>query len=121
MKIPKKSREVFEYLKVCAKEMRTVNYKEVADAVGLAAVGLGNQLGYIRDRICRKRGLPWLNAIAVNKGSRRPGDSFLPASVSIDQADEERLWRGMVLQVFAYEWDSVVFKKKKKKAKKGST
>jgi hypothetical protein len=107
-KIPAKTEEVFEYLKVCAGQMRTVTYGEVADAVGLTPIGMAYPLGYIRDEVCRPRGLPWLNAIAVNQQTRRPGDSFLPAGVAVGR-DEERFWRGMVLQVFVYDWDQVGF------------
>ena len=105
---PVKTREVFEFLKVCADEMRTVTYGDVAKACGLAPVGTGYQLGYIRDEICRKRGLPWLSAIAVNTDTRRPAESFMPEGVRMGR-DEDRLWRGMVLQVFAYDWSSVPF------------
>jgi len=106
--IPAKTREVFEYLKRYASEMRTVTYGEVADGVGLAASGMGFPLGYIRDQICRPRNLPWLSAIAVNATTRRPGESFLPNTVSFG-GDQEFLWRGMVLQVFAFDWDGVSF------------
>ncbi len=52
--------------------------------------------------------MPWLNALAVNTDTRRPGDSFLPPGVAVG-ADEERMWRGMVLQVYAYDWTNVDF------------
>jgi hypothetical protein len=106
MSMPAKTREVFEYLKTCASEMRTVSYVEVGKATDVHQIGIGAQLGYIRDHVCRERGLPWLNALAVNATTRRPGDSFLPAGVAIGR-DEERLWRGMVMQVFAYDWENV--------------
>ncbi len=106
--MPGKTKEVFDYLKRCAVQMRTVSYGEIAEAVGLPAVGMGKPLGYIRDEICRARGLPWLNALAVNSDTWRPGESFLPPGVAVGR-DEERLWRGMVLQVFAYDWDVVGF------------
>lgn len=108
MPIPAKSREVFEFLKKCARHMRTVTYQEVGDTVGLPAIGVNKPLGYIRDSICRERGLPWLNAIVVNGTSRRPGDAFLPEGVATGR-DEERLWRGMVLHVFGFDWDGVDF------------
>jgi len=108
MTMPAKTKEVFEYLKKCASEMRTVTYGEIAEQpqIKLAPQGVGVPLGYIRDHVCRERGLPWLNAIAVNATTRRPGDSFLPAGVAAGR-DEERMWRGMVLQVFVYDWDAV--------------
>ena len=105
---PAKTQEVFEFLKKCAKHMRTVTYGEIASEVGIAAVGIGYQLGYIRDVICIGRGLPLLNAIGVRMDTRRPGDAFLPDGVET-QVDEELIWRGMVLQVFAHNWRTADF------------
>ena len=107
-KTPAKTGEVFEYVKRCATEMRTVTYKEIACAVGLAKPGVAYPLGYIRDEICRKQGLPWLTVIVVNADTRRPGEKFLPNEVEFGQ-DNELLWRGMVLQVFSYPWERVSF------------
>ena len=104
-----KTREVFEYLKDCASKMRIVTYGEIADEVGLAKPEVGKPLRFIRDEVCRSRGLPWLNAIAVNFKTGRPGRGFLPTDFAITRADEEALWRGMVLQVFAYNWTTVDF------------
>ncbi len=98
--------DVFELLKKCAADMRTVTYQEIASEVGLATQGVGPPLTYIRDEVCRKRGLPWLTAIAVSKPTRRPATGFLPEGVILRQ-DDESFWRGMVLQVFAYDWASV--------------
>lgn len=107
MAMPAKTKEVFEYLKKCASEMRTVTYGEIAETFSMGkGQAVRYALGYIRDEVCRARGLPWLNAIAVNAQTRRPGDSFLPAGVAVGR-DEERMWRGMVLQVFVYDWDTV--------------
>jgi hypothetical protein len=105
---PAKTKAVFEHLKKCADQMRTVTYGELAKECGLAPSGIGYQLGYVRDEICRKRGLPWLSAIAVNTDTRRPGGSFLPEGVTLGD-DGDRLWRGMVLHVFAFDWSSVSF------------
>ena len=55
---PAKTELVFDVLKEYARDMRTVTYGELAHATGLASFGLGGQLGYIRDSICRVRGLP---------------------------------------------------------------
>src|SRR5687768_14452863 len=105
MAAPARAREVFEHLKKCARQMRTVSYGELANVTGLAPIGMGYPLGYIRDEICRKRGLPWLSAIAVNVDTWKPGHSFLPDG--FDFGDEgDRLWRGMVLHVFAFDWDT---------------
>ena len=86
--------------------MRTITYQEIAGEVGLATQGVGPPLTYIRDEVCRKRGVPWIAAIAVSKPTRWPATGFLPAGVTLGQ-DQESFWRGMVLQVFAYNWASV--------------
>lgn len=112
---PKNSRAVFEHLKLLAKQMRVATYGEIAAAIGekegreIAPVSLNYPLGFIRDNICRERGLPWLNALAVNSGTWLPGDSFLPKGIAFGE-DERVLWRGAVLAVFGYPWDTVVVK-----------
>jgi hypothetical protein len=109
--VPAQTEEVFEYLKRAAREMRTVTYGEIAADTGLAAPGTGFPLGYVRDEVCRARGLPWLTAIAVNAGTKLPGGSFFPdgAGLSADlESDDLRIWwRAMVLQVFATDWSAV--------------
>ena len=109
---PKNTLAVFEHLKLLARQMRVETYAEIADAIGkaerrkIAPISLSRPLGFIRDRICRRQGLPWLNALAVNGTTWLPGDSFLPKGVAFGN-DEEVLWRGSVLAVFAYPWDQV--------------
>ncbi len=105
---PKGSKETFEFIKERAKYMRTVSYEELGAAVGLPPIGTNRPLGFIRDAICRPRGLPWLNALAVGKGTHVPGESFLPEGVSEEGTKNELLWwRGMVLQVYAYPWETL--------------
>ena len=112
---PKNSKLVFEHLKLLARRMRVESYGEIAAAIGdaegreIAPLSLSRPLGFIRDKICRPQGLPWLNALAVNSGTWLPGDSFLPQDVAFGD-DEQILWRGAVLAVFAYPWHLVVVK-----------
>ena len=109
---PKNTEAVFNRLKLSAERMRVETYGEIAAAIGktegrkIAAVSLSRPLGFIRDEICRPQGLPWLNALAVSADDWHPGDSFLPSGVAFGQ-DERVLWRGAVLAVFAYPWESV--------------
>jgi len=109
---PKNCRAVFEHLKILAKKMRVESYGEIAEAIGeregreIAPVSLSYPLGFIRDKICRPSGLPWLNALAVNATTWLPGDSFLPPGVAFGD-DEIVLWKGSVLAVFGYDWESV--------------
>ena len=77
--IPAKTDIVFDRLTKAAREMRTVRYADLADECGLAAAGIGMQLGYIRDEVCRAKGLPWLTAIAVaSKYRSAEHDRLLP-------------------------------------------
>ncbi len=109
---PKNTKAVYEHLTLLAKRMRVETYGEIAAAIGededreIAPVSLSRPLGFIRDSICRERGLPWLNALAVSSKSWLPGDSFLPEGVAFG-ADQQVLWRGAVLTVFAYPWETV--------------
>jgi hypothetical protein len=115
---PPGTRQVFEHLTICAYRMHTDNYenicREVAtrtrNAVVIPPVGVGKQLGHIRDQ-CIQHRVPWINALAVgvNRGTAnewRPSDGFLPASTSWEPSCEH-LWRGMVLQVFGYDWTQI--------------
>ena len=103
---PAKTAEVLAILKKRAHDMRTVTYGEIGKETGLFPPGVGRQVGYIRDNVCRARGLPWLNVIVVNQDSRRPGDNFLPEDWPSDEL-QEHWWRGMVSQVYAYDWSNV--------------
>ncbi|MBL8680173.1 MAG: hypothetical protein JNK05_13440 [Myxococcales bacterium] len=112
MPIPNEStRAIFQALTQCARNMRTIGYKTLAEQakVPWSRKAVALHLGYIRDEICVKRGLPHLNQLAVNAKSKRPGDSVLPSKFKIPADAQERLWRGMVLQAMAYPWDSVSF------------
>ena len=104
---PANTQAVFDHLRQCAKEMRTVNMGAVATAVGVAfPPAIIPCLNYIRDK-CRERALPWLPAIVVNAETWRPAAGFLPQDVVIGDGDFPIWWRGMVLQVFATNWDAI--------------
>ena len=115
---PHGTREVFEHLKICASGMYTDNYESICkgiakrtrNQVNINHRGVGKQLGYLRSQ-CIDHQVPWINALAVgtNWGTPqewRPSDGFLPRSVSW-KPSFEHLWRGMVLQVFSYDWTQI--------------
>lgn len=110
---PKNTRAVFDHLRFLAGRMRTATYGEIAETIGIdegreiAPVSLRYPLGFIRDRVCRPRGLPWFNALAVSASDGLPGESFLPEGVAFGE-DERILWRGAVLAVYGYPWESIV-------------
>ena len=54
-----------------------VGYGELASAAGLSTGQLYAALGELRD-LCHDRGLPLLNALAINVRSGRPGAGFVP-------------------------------------------
>lgn len=115
---PKNSAETYKVLTECAAYMYTITYEDLANRVARvrrdkkrpSAVSLSRPLGFIRDHICRPQGLPWLNALAVNKQTFLPGESFIPSGArgrKKSPEDEFLWWRGMVLQVYAYPWDQL--------------
>jgi hypothetical protein len=109
---PKNSEALWNHLVKSAAKMRVETYGEIAAAIGsregreIAPVSLGYPLGFIRDEICLKRGLPLLNAIAVSADDWRPGDSFLPEGMNFGRGDDV-LWRATVAAVFSYPRDTV--------------
>ena len=115
---PRGTREVFEHLKLCAKRMYTDNYKNICaeitkrtkKRITINHRRVGKQLGHIRSQ-CIEHHVPWINALAVgtNWGTPqewRPSHGFLPEAVSWEPSSEH-LWRGMVLQVFSYDWTQI--------------
>lgn len=106
-KIPAKTCEVFEYLKVCSAENRTVPYSEIGGAVGLANQSVKRPLNYIRDKICNPKELPWITALAVMKDTGYPGAGWPPPGIPIKHAHLPVSWSGIVLQVFATNWPAV--------------
>jgi hypothetical protein len=98
--------------------MYTDNYENICkgvaaqtnNAVIIPPIAIGRQLGHIRSE-CIAHEVPWINALAVgvNRGTAqewRPSDGFLPASTSWEPSFEH-LWRGMVLQVFSFDWSQI--------------
>ena len=105
---PKGTDKVYAELVKAAREMRTVPYGSLAEAAGLAKPGIGRPLGYIRDQVCRPRGLPWLTVIAV-AADGLPSEAYLPSdsTMSLQPGDQRIWWRAMVLQVFATPWHAI--------------
>ncbi len=86
---------------------KTITYGELGRRIGIHHRSLSFLLGYIRDEICRRRGLPLLNVIVVYKSNGLPGKSFLPEDLN-HLTDEEyrRRFEELRDEVFAYsEWD----------------
>lgn len=118
---PSGTKEIFEYLCECAKNMYTDNYQHICEEVEKRSQGtikvipadIGRYLGCIRDE-CIKIGMPWINALAVGLNNKdpdpknhwRPSDGFLPQRGKWNPS-HELLWRGIVLQVFSYDWNGV--------------
>ena len=109
--MPAKTKEVFDFLKRCACQMRTVTYDEIGGKVGLTPTDVCSRLDYIRDGICRPQELPWLTALAVgtdtDTDTRLPHDGWIPDGTPIRDGYHHTFWRGMVLQVFAIDWSNV--------------
>lgn len=88
----------------------TITYGEIGRRIGIHHRPVRFLLGYIRDEICRRRGLPLLNVIVVKKDTGLPGVSFLPEDTSHLTAEEyERRFEDLRDEVFAYaEWDALL-------------
>ena len=88
----------------------TITYGELGRRIGIHHRSVRFSLGYIRDEICFKGGLPLLNVIVVNKYTKLPGESFLREGTS-HLTDEEyrRRFEELRDEVFAYAgWDALL-------------
>jgi hypothetical protein len=67
-------------------------------------------LGYIRDEICGKKGLPLLTAIVVNKRTKLPGESFLPeGTVNLSEKEYKEKFHKLKVEVFTCnKWDALL-------------
>lgn len=93
-----------------AKRRELITYKQLASKVGCHHRALSYPLGYIRDDICRVRGLPMLTAIVINQGLKHPGDSWLPEGAHQLPPSQNRLrFEAECERVFAcQEWDKLL-------------
>src|SRR5690349_10376149 len=70
------------YLVEAAQRRTTLTYEALGAPINWHPRNFGHPLRYIRDEICRPRGLPLLTAIVVRKHKkvdrRLPGKDFLP-------------------------------------------
>ena len=108
--MPEKTDRVFSLLKEAARDRRCITYEELGKKASLAPIGIGKQLEYIRDDVCRKRRLPWLTAIAVRKWIELPADGFAPeqSCISMEPLEDFKVWwKGMVQLVFDADWTEV--------------
>ena len=64
------------YLVYYAKKGKTLTYKELAEKINSHPIALSYMLGYIRDDICLKRGLPMISVIVVRTDTGLPGADF---------------------------------------------
>ena len=69
---------ILPYLVRAAQRRETLTYGQLGDSIGRHHRTIPNVLGYIRDDICRPRGIPLINAIVVNADTKLPGEAFLP-------------------------------------------
>lgn len=88
----------------------TITYGELGRRIGIHPRPVRFLLGYIRDEICRRRGLPLLNVIVVKKSTGLPGESFLPGGTShLTDEDYRRRFEELRDQVFSYAgWDALL-------------
>lgn len=94
-----------------AKRRGTITYGELSKRIGLAHHRpLRFVLGYILHEICVPKGLPLLTSIVVKKGSRLPGESFVPEGASSLQATQfQTRAQHEQNRVYGYkDWDSVL-------------
>jgi hypothetical protein len=102
--------KILPFLVYLAQRGETTTYGKLAEMTGHQPLYFTNPLGYIRDEICKPRGLPLLSVLVVNKSKGVPGDSFLPEGRGnlTEQEFREAFYKYRD-QVFAYQgWDALL-------------
>lgn len=94
----------------CARERRTITYGELGEKIGVHPRALSWPLGYVRDQLCRSRGLPLITALVVKTTTRMPGESWLPEGTGHLTPDEyQRRYEQYRDDVFACDaWDGLL-------------
>ena len=64
------------HLAECAKQGKTITYKELGDLIGHPAFYLGGPLDVLRDEILVRHNLPRLDALVVNQDTAEVGEMF---------------------------------------------
>lgn len=105
---PKRASEVLDVLKSYASKRQTIAYGDLADLVGSGPQNMGKPLAYIEDQICRPQRHPWLTALAVAKGTGRPGPGFKPEGFIVDDHNME-WWFEEIRKVYDHDWSDVDF------------
>ena len=95
----KRARKVWPRLVQIAQSRGFITYAEIAAFIGLHHRSARWFLGVIQ-RECRRRGLPPLQALVVNKQTRRPGSGYVASPV------QGKGYRKTVRQVRAFDWPS---------------
>ena len=104
---PAKTEAIFNEIVKAARQMRTIEYGELEEAVDLPARYMGRQLGFIRDA-CQERRLPWLTTIVVKHDTKLPSTGIFEGvegmSGDVSRPEFAVWWRAMALHVFATDW-----------------
>jgi len=98
------------HLVACAKNRQTITYGDLGKMISVHQRALSRPLAYIRDDICRARGMPLITCIVVRKGVQIPGESWFAAGgQDFLPSEEMRVWAEECRKVFDYEgWDDLL-------------
>ena len=93
-----------------AQRRETPTYGQLGDAIGIHHRPIPDVLGYIRDKICRPRGLPLITSIVENQGTGLPGGRFLPEGTEdLTKEEYRQKFEEHRDRVFAYEgWEDLL-------------
>lgn len=98
------------HLAACAKERRTITYKELGALIDYPAFYLGGPLDVLRDEILLRHNLPRIDALVVNQNTHEVGDKFYAdGRGELDAATFGQLLEDERERVYVFErWDQVI-------------
>jgi len=73
-----------------------------------SARSVSKPLEYIRDKICKEKGLPEINLLAVNKKTRVPGENAFGRTIK-DKKERKEIFNIEKEKIYSFtEWDNIL-------------
>lgn len=97
---------LFETLRQCAEEQRTITYLEREQITNINRQNPRPQT-YLLENVLLPHGLPRLDALVVGTDTRTPGDGFWRDEPDLGRDEKMLRWIKMRDEAFAYDWSTI--------------
>jgi hypothetical protein len=93
----------------CAKEGKTITYKEIGDKINCYHRSFYQALYYIRDEFCIKNGHPIISGLVVKVDTQLPGKGWHPNANKWTKQENRKKFEDEKKRIFSYkQWDELL-------------